>query len=133
MMLFIYADSMADLLNYIKRSIELAHPDITIRHYHSLDHLKNRLRKPGMVGGIGILLTANEKELKELFDIRGYLYGINIILLISPDGNSVYYMAHQLRPRHICVMDEAIAQEILSVSDKLLSRIGDDAFPDNQH
>lgn len=74
---------------------------------------------PPQAEPVVILIAANRQALSQLLSLKGFLRGIRIILGLPDDKEETIALAHRLKPRYLCYLNDNYSELNLVVSKML--------------
>ncbi len=107
--------------------VRLALPD-GIEVFSDLQSLTVRIRRPKDPPTIVLVFDPTADELRGLADLRDFLGGARILLVLSEQGAETIALAHRLLPTFIAPVDNGQA-ELLAVIRRLLGNRPDETLP----
>jgi hypothetical protein len=112
MKILYFATSDNEVSEKLLKTIQSFVPKKRIEIYRTVRSLRNRLQLPPTYEfGVSILFAFNEKELMDLYKIRGFLEDIRFILITDTKINALNSLGRTLKPR--ILLDADIEPKIL--------------------
>jgi hypothetical protein len=100
-----YANSSGSDESRIKASFQAATSGRDIEHYTNLTDLEERLRVIVEPNSIAVLVASDPGELQKMQDFREMVTDILVILVIPDWQDATIKLAHLLRPRFLCLLN----------------------------
>lgn len=95
-----------------------AHPDIHLHQSIDIRDLSKRLRRPQSRLLAVICMAANARDLQMLSEIRDFLTGLNLILILPDQDPAVLSHGLKLFPRYVAYENHGLS-DVLLVVDKM--------------
>jgi len=95
--------------------------EVEFEHLRHSRELRERFRQSGREPSLVILCPADHLELRELAAMGDYLIDCNLILIVPDETAETIALAHRLRPRFLCYIDEN-ADRVGEVAWNILNR-----------
>jgi hypothetical protein len=89
--------------------------------------LQKRLRQTPHASTLVILCPADRRELQELTGLSALFDDLDLILIVPDDEDETIALAHRLRPRFLCYIDDC-ADKVGEVAWNILRRQGMASF-----
>ena len=87
---------------------------------HDLADFTQKLSKPKTKPMIAVLVASSDEDLNDLLEIKDWLEGAKVILILPSDGWGWIDQAHRFRPRFLGFTDEDQGR-VIQVLEKMLS------------
>ena len=88
----------------------------------TLDRLIDSLQSPGRFRQTCIFVMDRRRDLARLLNLRSFLAGLRLILILPDRSESTVAMAHRLHPRFLSYLDSDFGP-VVSVAQRLIESV----------